>query len=122
MDFAPFDRRGYPVVSVTKGYGEWAAQYDDTVAASLDRTLLPALRRVEWSRVRQAADLACGTGRTGAWLAERGIPAIDGIDATPQMLELAAHRGVYRSLQQADVARTGLADSAYDLCTMALAD
>jgi hypothetical protein len=31
MDFTSFDRRGYPVVSVEKGYAEWANTYDATV-------------------------------------------------------------------------------------------
>lgn len=122
MDFTPFDKRRYPVVSPVEGYGEWAARYEDTVAVGLDERLLPAVRSVEWATVRQAADLACGTGRTGDWLKSRGVPAIDGVDLTPEMLERAARRGIYRTLQRADVAVTGLASARYDLCTMVLAD
>jgi SAM-dependent methyltransferase len=120
MDFDPFDKRGYPVVSAEAGYGEWAATYEDTVAAGLDRALLPLLTTVDWATVGAAADLACGTGRTGAWLAGRGVGAIDGVDVTPQMLAQAEARSLYRSLRRADVADTGLA--AYGLAIMALAD
>jgi len=41
MDFAPFDERGYPVVSAQTGYGEWAGHYDATVAAGLLRRAGP---------------------------------------------------------------------------------
>ena len=37
MDFSLFDRRGYPVVSVERGYAEWAGSYDATEAVGLDR-------------------------------------------------------------------------------------
>jgi hypothetical protein len=63
MDFTPFDKRGYPVVSAQTGYGEWADHYDATVAAGLDRPVLDALKGIPWENVRTAADLACGTGR-----------------------------------------------------------
>jgi SAM-dependent methyltransferase len=72
--------------------------------------------------VGTAADLACGTGRTGAWLAARGVGAIDGIDVTPAMLARAAAKNVYRSLRRADVAETKLPAASYALCTMVLAD
>ena len=122
MEFSTFDRRGYPVVSAKTGYGEWAAQYDATVAEGLDRFLLPAIASVDWSGVRQALDLACGTGRTGAWLAARGVQAVDGVDITPEMLEIAERKQIYRRLVRADVADTGLAAGSYDLCLLALAD
>ena len=122
MDFSPFDKRGYPVVSATAGYGEWAAHYEETVAYGIDTRLLPAVRSIAWGRVRRAVDLACGTGRTGAWLTEQGVRGIDGVDATPEMLQRAAGRGIYRSLRHADVAATGLAAGCYELCTMSLAD
>jgi predicted TPR repeat methyltransferase len=122
MDAALFDKRRYPVVDAAAGYGEWAVTYEETVAAGLDLPLLESLSSIRWPDVRQAADLACGTGRTGAWLAMKGVRAIDGIDLTAQMLARAAQKGVYRSLQISDVARTPFAAECYDLCTMGLAD
>jgi SAM-dependent methyltransferase len=122
MEFAPFDKRDYPVVSSTSGYGEWAAQYEATVAVGLDERLLPRLTSITWSEVRCAADLACGTGRTGAWLSQQDVRVIDGIDLTPEMLEIAEEKGIYRRLYRADVAATGLASSTFDLCTLVLAD
>jgi len=122
MDHAAFDKRGYPVVPPQAGYGEWAADYEATVASGLDRALLPRLRTIAWGKARQAADLACGTGRTGAWLKDQGVGAIDGVDMTAEMLAIARDKQVYRCLQQGDVATTELPTGHYDLCTMALAD
>ena len=56
------------------------------------------------------------------WLKQRGIPDIDGVDLTPEMLALAQSKGVYRHLTEADVAATGLASAAYDLVTTSLVD
>jgi SAM-dependent methyltransferase len=122
MDAALFDKRRYPVTAAAAGYGEWAASYEDTVAIGLDGPLLETLTSVPWAGIGQAADLACGTGRTGAWLAAKGVRAIDGVDITSQMLELAAGKQVYRSLCIGDVAATTLPTASYGLCTMALAD
>jgi SAM-dependent methyltransferase len=72
--------------------------------------------------MRRAADLGCGTGRTGAWLATTGIDTIDGVDITPEMLELARARGIYRRLVEADVGSSGLPAGEYDLITTSLVD
>lgn len=122
MDSRLFDKRGYPVVGAAKGYGEWAATYDETVAAGLDRPLLERVRSVNWPAVRNAADLACGTGRTGRWLKDNGVARVEGVDITPEMLALAARRGAHDALHVADVAATPLPSSTYDLCTLVLAD
>lgn len=122
MDFSAFDRRGYPVVSVQTGYAEWADDYDATVTSGLDQPLLDLLTSVDWQQVRLAADLACGTGRTGVWLKNRGVGAIHGIDLTQRMLDIAASKHVHEQLHLADVASTPLPSSAYDLCTLVLAD
>jgi SAM-dependent methyltransferase len=122
MDFDPFDKRGYPVVSAETGYGEWADHYEATVAAGLDRPLLDNLKSIEWGAVKTAADLGCGTGRTGTWLARHGVRFIDGVDITRRMLEIAETKHVYRRLQLADSAATRLTSSSYDLCTLVLAD
>jgi SAM-dependent methyltransferase len=119
-DFAPFDTRGYRTVDVRSGYGEWVETYEETVQDAMDVELLEALEHVPWSG--EAADLGCGTGRTGAWLRARGLAAVDGVDLTPEMLELARSRGVYRRLVEADVSSTGLGSGKYDLVTTSLVD
>jgi predicted TPR repeat methyltransferase len=122
MEFRLFDRRGYPVVSVEAGYAEWAHNYDATVATELDEPLLNSLTSIHWGQVRRAADLACGTGRTGVWLKNHGVASIHGVDLTQQMLDVAASKPAHEQLHLADVAKSGLASSAYDLCMLVLAD
>lgn len=77
---------------------------------------------VDWESAGSAADLGCGTGRTGAWMAARGVGEIDGVDLSPGMLEAARIRGVYRSLREGEVGATGLDGGAYDLVVSCLVD
>jgi SAM-dependent methyltransferase len=119
--FAPFDRRGYRTVDARTGYGAWAPTYEGTVEDAMDVELLDEITVVQVQGAT-VADLGCGSGRTGAWLHARGAASIDGVDVTPEMLELARARGVFRSLTEADVADTGLPGGAYDLVTTSLVD
>jgi SAM-dependent methyltransferase len=121
-EFSSFDKRGYRSVSPRDGYAQWAATYEHTVKPDLDFWLLDELRSVAWSEVERAVDLGCGTGRTGAWLAARGVREIDGVDLTPEMLDQARARGVFASLHTGDVRATGLPPARYDLITTSLVD
>src|SRR5512147_1098564 len=120
--FASFDQRGYRSVSVRDGYALWAATYEDTVKNDMDLWLLNEITTVRWAEAERAADLGCGTGRTGAWLAAHGVRQIDGADVTPEMLERARERGVFASLHTGDVGATGLPPAHYDLITTCLVD
>jgi SAM-dependent methyltransferase len=122
MKFSDFDVRGYRTVSVVEGYAEWAGHYERSVHDEMDLRLLARLRTVAWDRVRDAIDLACGTGRIGVWLSSRGVANIHGIDLTPAMLEQARAKNVYRTLFVGDVSHTGLPPSSYDLAIQVLAD
>ena len=122
MEHSVYDKRGYPIVEVPEGYGEWVRTYEETVQDEMDLHLLDHLRRVDWTASPLVLDLACGTGRIGAWLRERCAAAIDGIDITPEMLEVAANKGVYRTLRLGDVTNTGLPEESYELCIQSLAD
>ena len=122
MDVSRFDARNYRIVSARDGYGAWAATYEHPILDLLDLRLLDRLdisRRLE---ARRAADLACGTGRIGRWLKDRGVHEIDGVDLTPEMLEQARAKGIYRRLEIADATRTELPDDQYDLVTVVLVD
>jgi SAM-dependent methyltransferase len=121
-DFAVFDTRRYPTVDARRGYGEWAATYEDTVEDAMDLALLERVATVDWASAGAIADLGCGTGRTGAWVRTRSAAAIDGVDVTPEMLDRARERGIYRTLAVADVAASGLPDGAYDVVTTSLVD
>ena len=121
-DFSDFDTRGYRTVDVRTGYREWAPTYEDTVEDAMDIALLETLTQPSWGELRRAADLGCGTGRTAAWLHGQGVAAIDGVDATPEMLALARGRGAHDRLVEADVTATGLEHAAYDLVIASLVD
>jgi len=122
LEFSRYDVRQYPTVSVTDGYGAWSGHYEQTVNEEMDIALLERLTSVRWNDIGAAADLACGTGRTGAWLHEHGVRHIDGVDLTPAMLDRASSRNIYRSLRIADIVDTGLRSEAFDLVTQSLAD
>lgn len=51
-------------------------------------------------------DVGAGTGLVGAHLATAGIGPIDGIDLSDEMLQVAAMKGHYRTLQTGDVTTT----------------
>lgn len=120
--FADFDRRRYRTVDVATGYDGWAPTYEQTVLDDMDLALLDRLRRPAWPRVRRAADLGCGTGRTAAWLRARGPARIDGIDLSEGMLRRARQRGVHTALTHGDVRDTGFPGAAYDLVISSLID
>lgn len=122
LRFADFDARGYRTADVRTGYGEWAATYEGIVEDAMDIALLEALTTPQWHAVRVAADLGCGTGRTGRWLRDHGVTEIDGVDITSAMIAIAHSKNLYRLLVEADLAATGLKDSSYDLVSVCLVD
>jgi SAM-dependent methyltransferase len=122
MDHSRYDNRRYPIVEVREGYREWVSTYEQTVQDKMDLHLLDGLKSVDWPASSSILDLACGTGRIGEWLRRRSSAALDGVDLTPEMLDVARSKGIYRRLQVADVSSTGLEDHSYDLCVQSLAD
>lgn len=122
MDHSRYDKRKYPIVDVREGYGEWVRTYEEIVQDEMDLRLFEKLQTVNWAAHQSILDLACGTGRIGIWLRARTTAPIDGVDMTPEMLEVAQKKDVYRTLRVADVTNTGLPDAGYDLCTQSLAD
>ena len=121
-DFADFDTRHYRTVDAATGYDGWSATYDDSVLDAMDLALLEGLTTPDWSTVAHAADLGCGTGRTGSWLRGRGVARIDGVDISANMLELAGRRGAHDTLTLGDVRATGLPGNSYDLAIASLID
>ncbi|MFJ8040569.1 class I SAM-dependent DNA methyltransferase [Kitasatospora sp. NPDC096147] len=122
VQFADFDSRHYPTVDVRTGYGQWVANYEDTVEDLMDLAVLGDLTVPHWVELARAADLGCGTGRTGGWLRARGVAAVDGVDLTPEMLDRARLRGAHRVLLEGDLADTGLPGGEYDLVISSLVD
>lgn len=122
MDFSDFDVRNYQTLSVRDGYSEWVNTYERTVLDEMDIRLLSRIQAIAWSHIEKAVDLACGTGRTGTWLKGNGVKEIDGVDITPEMLEMASKKGVYNQLVAGDIRDTRLEAETYDLSVEALAD
>ena len=121
-EFATFDQRGYPTVSVRDGYGAWQPSYEDTVLDLMDLALLDRLETVRWSGTMAVADLGCGSGRTARWLASKGVMTIDGVDLTPEMLDRARELSLHRRLEEADVRATPLPAATYDVAVCSLVD
>ena len=120
--FSSFDARTYPTVTPRGGYRRWSASYEETIKEDMDLRLLESIGTVRWDRVERAADLGCGTGRTGSWLRAQGVRHVDGVDFTPEMLERSRSRGVYDRLELAEVADSGLDAGGYSLVTTVLVD
>jgi SAM-dependent methyltransferase len=120
--FAAFDQRNYPTVPAQEGYARWAATYEETIKHDMDLWLLGEIQTVSWNKVERCADLGCGTGRTAAWLMSKGVRIIDGVDATPEMLERARARNVFTFLHLTSVSDTRLPGATYDLVMTCLVD
>lgn len=122
MDFKYFDRRRYLTVSARTGYGEWAATYEQTVPDLLDIRVLESLKAIDWRAAGECLDLACGTGRIGSWLRSRGVSVVDGLDFTPEMLDRAREKRLYRNLLLGSVEDTGISGGRYGHIVMSLVD
>lgn len=123
MDASRFDTHHYPTFSVQEGYTLWADTYDEMKTEGwMDYALLERIQAVAWEQMETAADLACGTGRIGAWLKEHGVRSVDGVDLTEAMLEQARAKGIYRHLLPGDLRQTSFSAHSYDLVSVGLAD
>jgi predicted TPR repeat methyltransferase len=86
-------------------YSAWAASYDAEIAANgyaTPRRCAAALARLVPDRSLPVIDIGCGTGLSGLALRAAGFTTVDGTDLTPDMLDLARARGLYRRLALAD--------------------
>ena len=108
-------------ISVDEVYRDWAPTYDDPnsmidVEEPIVREILASLP------VGIALDAACGTGRHAAYLAELGHRVI-GVDASAEMLAIAAKKVPDAELHCGDLRRLPLSDASVDavVCGLALA-
>ena len=90
-------------------YRDWAETYDETMLKGLNY-LSPAkvadlLALYLADRKAAVLDIGCGTGLAGQGLAAHGFTTIDGLDVSPEMMRVAARRGVYRNFIAADLNR-----------------
>lgn len=82
-------------------YDQWADTYEAEVQANAYATparCAAALAATGMARDAAILDFACGTGLSGAALAEAGFTTIDGMDISEGMLAKARARGLHRTL------------------------
>ncbi|KAJ6007449.1 hypothetical protein N7540_011425 [Penicillium herquei] len=92
-------------------YDKWAATYNDEVGDEAQNYVAPVLvaqAAIKFEKSNGAAnsiilDAGCGTGLVGQALSIAQPRAIDGIDLSVPMLDVARDTGVYRNLDQADL-------------------
>lgn len=97
-------------------YARWAETYDFDFAETTG-FLLPTHVARAFAKAGGSGpvlDIGAGTGLCGEALDALGIGPVDGIDISPQMLEVAAGKTVYRTLVEGDIlARVPLPDASY---------
>lgn len=87
-------------------YGQWAASYDSEIKENgyatpgrAAKALFDCLPQPQ----TPVLDYGCGTGLSGLALKLAGFELIDGMDPSPEMLQGARAKGIYRNLTQLDV-------------------
>jgi ubiquinone/menaquinone biosynthesis C-methylase UbiE len=102
------------------GYAAWSETYDVVPNALIDveeRTLRPLLAELP---AGDALDVACGTGRVTAILAELGHSVV-GVDPSEEMLDRARAKGLSATFRTGSFERLPSEDSSADLVTCMLA-
>jgi predicted TPR repeat methyltransferase len=93
--------------SMVEFYRKWARDYDHQMLDELGYTSPSTVASMLIEELddpgAEIFDVGCGTGLTCVTLAERGYTALDGIDLSPDMVRVAAERGIYRELLVGDV-------------------
>lgn len=99
-------------------YRDWAKSYEKDTVGDMNYVGPKVVAEKLASLVDRSAivlDAGCGTGLGGAELHRLGFATIDGMDLSPDMLDLAREKGVYRDLRAEDLTkRLSYADAAYD--------
>ena len=120
-DYTDFDRRGYRTVDDADGLQRVVPTYEDRsgcdgrgAAGRADRARVER-RSAGWPIWVAAPAAAYVVAEARPW-------PIDGVDLTPEMLDVARGRGLHERLVEADVADTGLEAGAYDLVIASLVD
>jgi predicted TPR repeat methyltransferase len=88
-------------------YRDWAGTYDQTMVEGLQYrspTVVVELLRAHLASAKACVlDVGCGTGLAGRALAAHGFTAIEGLDLSPEMAQVAADSGAYRAFVMADL-------------------
>jgi predicted TPR repeat methyltransferase len=88
-------------------YRQWAVDYDHEMFDKLGYTSPSTIASLLIEHLPEKSaciiDIGCGTGLTCTRLHEHGYLNLDGIDLSPDMLQVADHRNIYRSLFTGDL-------------------
>ena len=94
--------------AVTELYADWAETYDAEFAATHGYALPDHVARAyaELASVGLVLDIGAGTGLVAECLSAKGFDQIDGTDISPDMLEVARAKSLYRTCFVADITDT----------------
>src|SRR5262249_12969157 len=107
-------------MSIEEGYAQWAPVYDQPGNALLELEQPVVWQILESLPAGPALDAACGTGRHTVRLAQLGHTVI-GVDATPQMLEIAREKVPEADFRTGDLHALPIDDASVDLVVCAIA-
>jgi predicted TPR repeat methyltransferase len=103
-------QRAYDIKSPEEAielYCDWAETYDRHLEQGLQyvapEVISQMLSVAEPDRTVRVLDVGCGTGLVGVRLSKLGFVHLDGLDFSPQMLDQAREKGIYKELIQADL-------------------
>ena len=116
----------YTVDDAARLYREWAATYDDDFISAtgyqyghhVARLVVSELGTTETAPT--VCDIGCGTGIVAEALATFGTAQVDGVDLSPEMLQVAgakrdeAGQPIYRELFEVDITSAADVPSGYD--------
>ena len=93
--------------SMVEFYRKWAEDYDRQMLVELQYVSPTEIARLLAEHLAvsdsEILDVGCGTGLTSKYLADAGYSSLDGIDLSPDMVRVAAERGIYRELLVGDL-------------------
>ncbi|MFM7332830.1 MAG: class I SAM-dependent DNA methyltransferase [Tabrizicola sp.] len=96
-------------------YGDWAATYDDSFGTAwgyIAPREIAAILAGEVGPEAEILDIGAGTGLVAEHLRGR---VVDAIDITPEMLDIARPKGLYRNLMLGDLTMSlDIPDASYD--------
>ena len=96
-------------------YADWAETYDESFGAAwgyIAPREIAGILKGEINPEAEILDIGAGTGLVAEHL--QGL-TVDALDITPEMLELARAKGLYRNLMLGDLTKTlDIADASYD--------
>ncbi len=91
-------------------YAKFARGYEDAMAGNgyiTPQRCAEALAATGLDKDAPILDIGCGSGLSGAAMRAQGFTTIDGTDFSPEMLEIAKTKGIYRTLSQQDLRSFG---------------